>query len=241
MACIGGSNQQNIILQMFIRAGVMIVVCTSLLPLDGMFRGIANEIILRQTSEKQQSIAFQQSSTETPSRTPTSSVSATQVISNTITATLSPNGSGTPSSTLSSTGTVSATLTYTPSASPLGTSTLTSTPATVTSTGIISPTTQVPIMTETVSPTSDFTPEIVLVTATLIPLPNVTFQFPQRITTAELLIIEHPSDMADLSKGGGLLGMKKLLRMWPLLVILGIWLVLGFWFVFSQYIFNRDR
>jgi hypothetical protein len=91
------------------------------------------------------------------------------------------------------------------------------------------------------SPTPESLSSIVPVTASLIPLPEITYQFPQTAESGLLLAMKHPSDSPELAKGSGLITWEKLIRWWPLLIVLGLWTILGFWFVISQGYLSRGK
>ncbi len=165
----------------------------------------------------------------------------------TYTATSTATNSSTPTTsttaTVSSTITATATITYTttPTVSPTATSSATNTATPFLTTSPQPSATQTLLWTATITPTLEISPGTTPATATLLPLPKVTFQYPHLTRTVGLLVIEHPPDSPDLSKGGGTIAWKKLVRWWPLLIILGLWLILGFWFVFSQGYLERGR
>ena len=75
---------------------------------------------------------------------------------------------------------------------------------------------------------------VLTVTATLIPLPSITFQFPQSTQTASLLSLERAPGSPPLEKGGIRPARLKLARLWPLGLLLIIWLVIASWYVLSQ-------
>jgi hypothetical protein len=181
-----------------------------------------------------------QQNTETPTAAYTATTSLSPGVSPTETA--SPTLTDLASVTVSPTGTPAITIDYTltPTASPTTANIATYTP---TMPLLLSPTssaTPVPLGTETVSPTPESLVSAVPVTASLIPLPAITYQYPQTREPGQLLVLKHPTDLPELAKGNGETDWKKLLRGWPLLIILGLWLVLGFWFVLSQGYLERN-
>ena len=162
--------------------------------------------------------------------------------------------------------TSSPTLTLTPgtlTASPTITQTLTVTPTLTSTAGTAtlppSPTATLPVITQTASPTvagetasatppddsappADTTAATPSRTATLAPLPVVTYQFPQRTSTAVLLAREFPGD--DISKGASF-GQSvrsfahRLSRFTPLLILGALWLGLTVWFLIAQFLIHR--
>ena len=169
-----------------------------------------------------------QQETETPTGTHTGTVTPTPSSSASLTASI------TLTSTSTLTITASPTHTITPTPSPSTSPTFSSTFSTITMTQLAPSPTLTLASFETESSTPENVPGIITATTTLIPLPAITFQFPQTTQTTALLVVQHPPDSADLPKGGMFPLGRKILRWWPILVIFTLWLVLGFWFVLIQ-------
>jgi len=75
-------------------------------------------------------------------------------------------------------------------------------------------------------------------TATLIPLPTITLQFPKATETEFLLMARRQPGSQDLSKQEEISGLTRLRRLWPFILLFTIWIVLGVWFIFSQLILD---
>lgn len=197
----------------------------------------------------------------TDSETPTATETATE----TLTPTVSPTGP-TPTETLTETPTLTAgvTLTSTLSETPAltGTPTLTLTPgatavptasATVTPQFQSSPPPGLPptflaptntpiggIPTATIPiPEGEVTPTLVLPTATLIPLPQVTFQYPRPIPGDALLSLEQPAGWPPKDTTPS---WQIFLQRWGVLFALGLlWLGLGIWVVVAIIIASKPK
>ncbi len=85
----------------------------------------------------------------------------------------------------------------------------------------------------TITPQPDLT-----ATATLIPLPTITLQFPKATETGFLLMARRQPGSQDLSKQEGIAVLTRLRRLWPFVLLFTIWIVLGVWFIFSQLILD---
>ena len=91
----------------------------------------------------------------------------------------------------------------------------------------------------TVDPLGTITPPPGLTaTATLIPLPTITLQFPKATETGFLLMARRQPGSQDLSKQEEISGLTRLRRLWPFVLLFTIWIVLGVWFIFSQLILD---
>ena len=77
-------------------------------------------------------------------------------------------------------------------------------------------------------------------TATLIPLPTITFIYPERTPTQELLAVERQTAQPALPNGSQASGLVKLVRLIPIGALIVIWAFLGIWFVIAQRQVNRD-
>jgi hypothetical protein len=75
-------------------------------------------------------------------------------------------------------------------------------------------------------------------TATLIPLPTITLQFPKATETEFLLMARRQPGSQDLLKQEGIVGLTRFRRLWPFVLLFVIWIVLGVWFIFSQLILD---
>ena len=75
---------------------------------------------------------------------------------------------------------------------------------------------------------------VLTATATLIPLPSITFQYPHLTKTVPLLSLQHEPGASPIEKGGVQYPRLKLGRLWPLGLLLAIWLVLAGWYVLAQ-------
>ena len=99
-------------------------------------------------------------------------------------------------------------------------------------------------VTETPVGTEQTTPENLeagpTLTATLIPFPSVTIEYPQVTPTDILMSLESLAGSTALPKGRPITG-TNLLRLWPLAVLLALWLVLVVWFVVAQIIIEAQR
>jgi hypothetical protein len=90
-----------------------------------------------------------------------------------------------------------------------------------------------------VDPLGTITPQPGLTaTATLIPLPTITLQFPKATETEFLLMARRQPGSQDLSKQEEIAGLTRLRRLWPFILLFTIWIVLGIWFIFSQLILD---
>jgi hypothetical protein len=163
---------------------------------------------------------------DTPSPSPSASASPSLTASPTITSTLS--STVTPTLTLAA----SATVTLTPTALP---------PL------VASPTwTEAPALTEAL-PTAAPAPVIPGPTATpagptptLLPLPSVTYQFPQVTPPGDLLVLAQPTAAQALPKGQGRFVVRfGPGRGWLLGGLILLWIGLGTWFVVTQFITRR--
>ena len=91
----------------------------------------------------------------------------------------------------------------------------------------------------TVDPLGTITPPPGLTaTATLIPLPTFTLQFPKATETGFLLMARRQPGSQDLSKQEEISGLTRLRHLWPFVLLFTIWIVLGVWFIFSQLILD---
>ena len=75
-------------------------------------------------------------------------------------------------------------------------------------------------------------------TATLIPLPTITLQFPKATETGFLLMARRQPGSEELTKQNQISGLTRLRRLWPFILLFTIWIVLGVWFIFSQLILD---
>lgn len=75
-------------------------------------------------------------------------------------------------------------------------------------------------------------------TATLIPLPTSTLQFPKATETEFLLMARRQPGSQDLSKQEEISYLTRLRHLWPFILLFTIWIVLGVWFIFSQLILD---
>ena len=90
-----------------------------------------------------------------------------------------------------------------------------------------------------VDPLGTITPQPGLTaTATLIPLPTITLQFPKATETGFLLMARRQPGSQDLSKQEEITGITRLRRLWPFVLLFTIWIILGVWFIFSQLILD---
>ena len=90
-----------------------------------------------------------------------------------------------------------------------------------------------------VDPLVTITPPLGLTaTATLIPLPTITLQFPKATEPGFLLMARRQPGSQDLSKQEKISDLTRLRRLWPFVLLFTIWIVLGVWFVFSQLILD---
>ncbi|MBN2551077.1 MAG: hypothetical protein JXB15_18085 [Anaerolineales bacterium] len=71
-------------------------------------------------------------------------------------------------------------------------------------------------------------------TATLLPFPTITLQYPRFTSTPRLLAAERQPGLPALSKPEPGAALRQALRLWPCGLILFIWLFLGIWFVATQ-------
>lgn len=71
-------------------------------------------------------------------------------------------------------------------------------------------------------------------TATLIPFPTITFQYPQVTRTGSLAYAQHQPGSPDLPKERVSPVWGRLLRLWPVLLLALVWLVIAIWFVVAQ-------
>ena len=77
-------------------------------------------------------------------------------------------------------------------------------------------------------------------TVTLLPLPTVTFQYPQLNPTSQLLALAQPTDAQVLPKGGPTLAERlKPGRGWLLFFLAVLWGGLIAWYVIAQIIAHR--
>lgn len=170
---------------------------------------------------------------------PTASATSTETGSATTTT------QGTPSSPGAATATSTATLAPTRTATQAATATraLTATlrpnatstvmppqPPTATATQYINPLALTPTLpgpTETVTSTA---------TATLLPFPTITIEFPAVTPPATLLFIDRSADPQEpgFPKSGRGSGSPGLARFWPLALLVLFWLALGGWFLYVQ-------
>jgi len=118
-----------------------------------------------------------------------------------------------------------------PSSSPF---TIVSSILSITVTQMVTVTTNMPV-----DPLGTITPPPGLTaTATLIPLPTITLQFPKATETGFLLMARRQPGSQDLSKQEEISGLPRLKRLWPFILLFMIWIVLGVWFIFSQLILD---
>ena len=118
-----------------------------------------------------------------------------------------------------------------PSSSPF---TIVSSILSITVTQMVTVTTNMPV-----DPLGTITPPPGLTaTATLIPLPTITLQFPKSTVTEFLLMARRQPGSQDLSKQEEISGLTRLRRLWPFILLFTIWIVLGVWFIFSQLILD---
>jgi hypothetical protein len=104
----------------------------------------------------------------------------------------------------------------------------------ITATQTVTVTTNMPV-----DPLGTITPPPGLTaTATLIPLPTITLQFPKATETGFLLVARRQPGSQDLSKQEEISGFTRLRRLWPFVLLFTIWIVLGVWFIFSQMILD---
>jgi hypothetical protein len=75
-------------------------------------------------------------------------------------------------------------------------------------------------------------------TATLIPLPTITLQFPKATETGFLLMARRQPGSQELTKQNQTSGLSRFRRLWPFILLFTIWIVLGVWFIFSQLILD---
>jgi hypothetical protein len=75
-------------------------------------------------------------------------------------------------------------------------------------------------------------------TATLIPLPTITLQFPKTTETEFLLMAKRQPGSQELTKQDQTSGLTRVRRLWPFILLFTIWIVLGVWFIFSQFILD---
>ena len=75
-------------------------------------------------------------------------------------------------------------------------------------------------------------------TATLIPLPTITLQFPKATETVFLLMARRQPGSQELTKQNQTSGLTRFRRLWPFILLFTIWIVLGVWFIFSQLILD---
>jgi hypothetical protein len=75
-------------------------------------------------------------------------------------------------------------------------------------------------------------------TATLIPLPTITLQFPKATETGFLLMARRQPGSQELTKQNQISGLTRFRRLWPFILLFTIWIVLGVWFIFSQLILD---
>lgn len=162
---------------------------------------------------------------DTPSPSPSPSLTTSPSLTLTLTSTLS---------------TATATLTLTPAASPS---------ATLTPPLAASPTwTEAPAPTEAL-PTAAPAPVLPGPTATpagptptLLPLPSVTYQFPQVTPPGDLLLLAQPTAVEALPKGQSPLAVRfGSGRGWLLGGLILLWVGLGVWFVVTQIITRRHK
>jgi len=90
-----------------------------------------------------------------------------------------------------------------------------------------------------VDPLGTITPQPGLTaTATLIPQPTITLQFPRATETGFLLMARRQPGSQDLSKQEEISVLTRFRRLWPFILLFTIWIVLGIWFIFSQLILD---
>ena len=90
-----------------------------------------------------------------------------------------------------------------------------------------------------VDPLGTITPQPGLTaTATIIPLPTTTLQFPKATETGFLLMARRQPGSQDLLKQEGIAGLRRFRRLWPFVLLFVIWIVLGVWFMLSQLILD---
>lgn len=77
------------------------------------------------------------------------------------------------------------------------------------------------------------------VTATLLPLPVVTYLSPLQTTTPHLLVVQHPPGSPGLPRPTAPETWRWLRQLWPLALLLGIWFLLILWFGLVQYWLGR--
>lgn len=166
----------------------------------------------------------------TPSPTPTGTLTITP---GTLTPSLSPTGSLTPDT--------SATSTYTPPPlTPTPPPTVPPPPPALSPTVILPTTSPPPPPLLSGSPAPSATP-----TPTYLPLPEVTFQYPESTPTFYLLSRQSPTESSGPPKGGGLLlrgraWLRSIGRAAPIVLVAVLWIGLGVWFVLAQVWANRE-
>jgi hypothetical protein len=171
-----------------------------------------------------------QSVTDTPTPTPTHTMTVTPTSSVTVTATLTTTATVSPSATLTTTLTPQMSATASPTLTPA--SSVTPSPTATFATALPATATQ-PV--ETFEPQESEGPPLVITqTATLAPLPVVTYQVSQLTPSPELLILAHQPGSPDLPKEDSSQFWKGLARWWPIPALLAAWLILALWFILAQ-------
>ncbi len=75
-------------------------------------------------------------------------------------------------------------------------------------------------------------------TATLIPYPTLNLRTSTATPSPEMFTLNQEPEMENLEKGSQPL-IKKLIRLWPLGLLFGIWSLLAGWFLLSHWL-TRD-
>jgi hypothetical protein len=91
----------------------------------------------------------------------------------------------------------------------------------------------------TATQTVESLPVVITATATLIPFPSITYQFPQVTATAQLLSLERIPGAGGPPKDQRTTGWKAVRFAWPLLLLVVVWLGLVAWFLAALMLIGR--
>jgi len=195
----------------------------------GLVLGLSLALVWLTTFAAAPGVVLQQ---DTPSASPSASPSPS----------LTPSPSASPTITATATLTSTATATGSPAASLTATVTTLPVASATTTSAFLPSASPVPSLNPILTPgESGPTATLIGPTPTLLPLPVVTYQFPQDKPNDELLIQAQPTAAQALPKGGNPFSLRiDFRRSWFLWVVLFLWTGLIAWFVIAQIITRRQ-
>lgn len=220
---------------------LMLMACMNHASANAQFADLSLAGSLIGSNAQAAEVLQQQTPTQTPSLTPESVISTTPTVTATLTSTL-PSGSGT--LTLTALASTSPEPTITDTVASTQAADWTPTPSATASITPEEAPTATPSDFTTTPPETELPPELTpSSTATLIPYPTLGFRLATPTNTPYLLVLEHPAGATELPKQRGAksiwLAPRGLARLWPVLLIFGIWVVLIAWFVIVHYLDRR--